>query len=284
MSEQRTEEEQSMNFATDAVGVWCDDVSYDVSREAILAYAAATNDDNPRYARAGVAPPVFAVLPVWPTLHAAREAVVPVEAAPYVLHGSQDIHLHSPLRVGDHTRSRARVIGVHPKISGTIVTIQTRTEAGDDLRNEQYMTLFYRGVESDVEAGELAPAQRSQAGALDRQTTLDVDVDQTYRYADASTDHTPIHLDADVARRYGLPGIIVHGLCTMAMSTAALARAEAIGEIERIARLAVRFSSPVSPGQRLRVQYAAGDGAYGFQVEDTQGAVVLKDGCLELRQ
>lgn len=273
-----------MHFATDAVGVWCDDVAYDVSREAVLAYAAATNDDNPRYAEAGVAPPVFAVLPAWPTLHAARTAVVPEAAAPYVLHGSQDIHLHSPLRVGDRTRSRARVIGVHPKASGTVVTIQTRTEAGDELRNEQYMTLFYRGVESDTEVGELAPAQRAPAAALDQQTTLDVDVDQTYRYAEASTDHTPIHLDPEAAHRFGLPGIIVHGLCTMAMSTAALARAEGIGAVDDVARLAVRFSSPVAPGQRLRVQYTGADGAYAFQVEDTQGAVVIKDGRLELRQ
>jgi acyl dehydratase len=273
-----------MKFATEAVGVWSQDVEYDVTRDAILAYAAATNDDNRRYADVGVAPPVFAVLPMWPTVHAARDGVVPEEAQPYVLHGSQDIHLHSPLRVGDATRSRARVIGVHPKPSGTIVTIQTRTEAAGELRNEQYMTLFFRGVESDDEAGELAPARRTAGDSpLDRHTTVDVDADQTYRYADASTDRTPIHLVPEVAREVGLPGIIVHGLCTMAMSSAALARADGIDEVERVARVAVRFSSPVAPGQQLRVRYAGVNGGYGFQVEDAQGAVVIKDGLLEVR-
>lgn len=285
MTEQRNaKEEKRMSFATDAVGVWGDEVAYDVTEAAILAYAAATNDEHRRYAKTGTAPPVFAVLPAWQTLLAARDEVVAEEARPHVLHGSHDIHLHSPLRAGDATRSRARAIGIHPKSSGTIVTINARTEAGGELRNEQYMTLFFRGVQGDAQAGELAPAQPPAEAALDQETTIDVDPDQTYRYADASTDRMPIHLDPEVARRYGLPGIIVHGLCTMAMSGAALARAQGIDEVERVSRLAVRFSSPVLPGQRLRLRYACTNGGFGFQVQDAQGAVVIKDGLLELRQ
>ncbi len=35
------------------------------------------------------------------------------------------------------------------------------------------------------------------------------------RYAEASGDHNPIHLDEDEAKRLGLPGIIAHGMWTM---------------------------------------------------------------------
>jgi len=38
----------------------------------------------------------------------------------------------------------------------------------------------------------------------------------TYRYAGASGDFNPIHLDDEFARSVGLPGKILHGLWTMA--------------------------------------------------------------------
>ena len=47
--------------------------------------------------------------------------------------------------------------------------------------------------------------------------SVHVDDDQTYRYRDASGDTMPIHVDDELARSVGLPGIIAHGLCTMAM-------------------------------------------------------------------
>ncbi len=36
--------------------------------------------------------------------------------------------------------------------------------------------------------------------------------EQLYRYADASGDHNPIHLDEEAAHRVGLDGVILHGL------------------------------------------------------------------------
>ena len=44
------------------------------------------------------------------------------------------------------------------------------------------------------------------------------------RYAEASGDHNPIHQDEDVARSVGLPGVIAHGMYTMALA------ARAVGE------------------------------------------------------
>lgn len=44
---------------------------------------------------------------------------------------------------------------------------------------------------------------------------LAVNRDTLVRYAEASGDHNPIHLDDDFARSVGLPGIIAHGMFTM---------------------------------------------------------------------
>ena len=43
------------------------------------------------------------------------------------------------------------------------------------------------------------------------------------RYAGASGDHNPIHQDEQVARSVGLPGVIAHGMYTMALAARAVA-------------------------------------------------------------
>ena len=49
-----------------------------------------------------------------------------------------------------------------------------------------------------------------------REVTVTPDRYVTYRYAGASGDFNPIHLDDEFARSVGLPGKILHGLWTMA--------------------------------------------------------------------
>ena len=61
----------------------------------------------------------------------------------------------------------------------------------------------------------------------------------TVRYAGASGDFNPIHIDDDFARAVGLPGRILHGLWTMAQ--VARAQTEAAGGPEHLRRLSVQF-------------------------------------------
>ena len=61
----------------------------------------------------------------------------------------------------------------------------------------------------------------------------------TYRYAGASRDFNPIHIDEEFARQVGLPGRILHGLWTMAQ--VARAMTDAAGGPERLRRLSVQF-------------------------------------------
>jgi acyl dehydratase len=78
-----------------------------------------------------------------------------------------------------------------------------------------------------------------------------VEQDQPRRYANASGDHNPIHIDNDVAKAAGLPGIILHGLCTMAFAGQAVVEKVLGGDIRRLKELSVRFSKPVLPGDTL---------------------------------
>jgi acyl dehydratase len=61
----------------------------------------------------------------------------------------------------------------------------------------------------------------------------------TVRYAGASGDFNPIHIDEEFARQVGLPGRILHGLWTMAQ--VARAHTEAFGGPESLASLSVQF-------------------------------------------
>jgi acyl dehydratase len=62
------------------------------------------------------------------------------------------------------------------------------------------------------------------------------------RYAEASGDHNPIHQDETVARSVGLPGVIAHGMYTMALA------ARAVGDWfpgAEVVSLGCKFTSPV---------------------------------------
>jgi len=114
-----------------------------------------------------------------------------------------------------------------------------------------------------------------------------VDADQTWRYATASGDDNRIHTDDAFARAVGLPGIILHGLCTMAMCSRGVIEAVAGGDPTRLARLAVRFSKPVLPGSDLVTTiYPTGvplDGtSFAFEASSREERVI-RDGRAELR-
>jgi acyl dehydratase len=202
------------------------------------------------------------------------------------------MRFHKPIVPGAVLRSKAAPIGIHVKPNGTsvIVKVETHDEAGD-LVVEQYMTSFFRGVSDGDSGGDEAPEHKlgaeTKAAAPVGSVTQTLDADQTYRYAEASGDNMPIHLDADVAKSVGLPGIIIHGLCTMAFTSVAAVQELCDGDSTRLRRLAVRFSRPVLPGQEITTTFwAAGDAdgnpVFGYETRNGDGDVVIKDGLVEV--
>jgi acyl dehydratase len=281
-----------MEFAIDKVGRWTDEHEFKVDADRIRAYAAATNDPITAHATGELAPPVFTVIPVWDAMAGAVGAITPAEAFPFLVHGEQDIRYHKPVTPGMVLRAKAAPVGLHVKGSGT--TLVTRIETHDDggaLVNEHYSVTFFRGVSEGESTGDTAPEHRFPEDVRSAEpvaiATQKVDDDQTYRYAEASGDRNPIHLDADFAKSVGLPGIIVHGLCTMAFASWAAIENLAGSDPKRLARLAVRFSKPVLPGQEITTRFWRSDerdGRTGFAFETTNdaGDVVIKDGVAEI--
>jgi acyl dehydratase len=110
-----------------------------------------------------------------------------------------------------------------------------------------------------------------------------VDEDLPTRYAEVSGDHNPIHLDEATAKMAGLPGVILHGMCTMAIAAKAAVNGIAGGDPTRVRRVAVRFSRPVIPGQELTTKlWKTGEGTYGFETYNPRGSAVIKAGAVEV--
>ena len=74
----------------------------------------------------------------------------------------------------------------------------------------------------------------------------------TVRYAGASGDYNPIHIDEEFAKQVGLPGRILHGLWTM--SQVARAQTEAGGGPHALKRLSVQFRGMGLPEQEIVVR------------------------------
>ncbi len=89
----------------------------------------------------------------------------------------------------------------------------------------------------------------------------------TYRYAGASGDFNPIHIDEEFAKQVGLPGRILHGLWTMAQ--VARAQTEAAGGPERLKRLSVQFRGMGLLEQEITVSGTVKEVRDGVVVVDT---------------
>jgi acyl dehydratase len=104
---------------------------------------------------------------------------------------------------------------------------------------------------------------------------LDVTPDKylPYRYAGASGDFNPIHIDPEFAKAVGLPGNILHGLYGMALVARAAVQA-VDGDPRSLRRLSVQFRGMGFPEQEIAVtgtvKEASGDRLV-LEMEAAQG-------------
>ncbi len=275
------------DFNLDALDEWTEPREFVVERDRLIAYAEATNDDIPEHVSGDVAAPVFNVVPPFEGLFPLIGQIVPGEVLMRVVHGMQDFRFHKPITPGMTLSVRGAGIGIQPKSSGTTLVVKSETRDADgDLVCEQLMTSFFRGVQATAGAG-VGPDDHGFPEEVREQDPVAVveqtfDEDQTFRYSPASGDPMPIHLDDAFAKSVGLPGIIIHGLCTMAFTSVAAIKTAAAEDPTRLKRLAVRFNKPALPGQTITTRlWQHGDGVLVFETVADNGDVIIKDGRAE---
>ena len=279
----------------DRWGGWSDEFVHVARAEEIATYAAATADPDPRHGRAELAPPLYAVIPARQAVEAALLPVLSVSRVPPSfprLLGEYDATYHRSIGPGSTVRTRAALVGADDRTAGTAYSVraETRDEVGV-LLNEQHAIAFVPGFHLGRTSGSQPPERPgprdARAGPPLETAARTIEPDQLRRYAAVSGDPNPIHLDDAFARSVGLPGVVAHGPCVLAMVCQELAALVAGGDQGRLRRLVARFARPVRPGQRIatRVWLAAGP-EHGplrcvFETVVEDGTIVLKDGFAE---
>jgi hypothetical protein len=92
-------------------------------------------------------------------------------------------------------------------------------------------------------------------------------------YAAFSRDENPIHLEVAAAVAAGLPGVVLHGMCTAAWCVDAIGEAAGSPPLE----FECRFAAPLCPGQQaLFTPTPRGDARWGCAAIREDGEVLLK--------
>jgi acyl dehydratase len=224
---------------------WPVSVEQVVSGAAIGRYCEAIGESSPEFtslsaARAAgygdiVAPPMFAAVYAMPAIdRLQRDPQTGLDFARAV-HGAQEFVWERPAPViaGEQICTCARLENVESRNDLLFYTMLSRSL---DERGEIVSTGIWTAIVRDREQADATRTRRSrhpklvgaegsapQAAPVATERVLP-EVDVAARYALASGDHNPIHLDDEAARRAGLPRTILHGMWTMAQAARIIPR------------------------------------------------------------
>lgn len=245
-------------------GPWGEAISIGYTERDVMLYAVGIGCADLRFIfekDAGFA--VFPTFPIrWGGAGSLRDDhALPPSPGPLTLDAERFIEWLAPLPLSGTVRVRSRLIAVHPRGKGNAF-VERESEvinADGTVCVRMVGGAFRRGVSA---LGDIAPFEgrghsRSRRIPMpDRAADVDISADialnqaQMYRL---SGDYNPLHIDPEAARFGGFRAPILHGLCTFGHCAQMLLGGLCGNDPKRFGSLQVRFSSPVYPGDRLRV-------------------------------
>jgi acyl dehydratase len=209
-----------------------------------------------------------------------------------LVHGEQDIRLLRALAPSGTLIARNRVISLTDKGAGKgAIAVLLRTlidQATGETVAESRNVTFLRGDGGfSAEGGVSDPGPEPLPGVPER--AADLEVSYTTRPEAAliyrlSGDVNPLHADPDIAAKAGFDRPILHGLCTYGMGARAVIEKTLANDASRLKRLAVRFTSPVWPGETVRYELWRESGTL-LRLRasvDARKVVVLNNGVVEV--
>jgi acyl dehydratase len=197
-----------------------------------------------------------------------------------VLHGEQGLEIHRPLSVSGNVVGHTRVEAIVDKGPGRGALLYSTRQILDARSQELLCTLtatqFMRseggfgGPSGPVKKPPAMPAGRPQA-VRDFETTL-----QTALIYRLSGDLNPLHADPAVARAAGFTKPILHGLASFGIAGYGIVREFCRGDPTRLKGLHVRFTSPVYPGETLRLEmWTSGSNGCAFRCKAVERDVTV---------
>jgi acyl dehydratase len=200
-----------------------------------------------------------------------------------VLHGEQSLELFAPLPAAGTVVGTSRITALVDKGAAKGALMYSERDITDASNGRLLATSrsvsFLRGDGGFSERG-----QPSDAAPPPRMATPDAPPDHvcelTTRPESAliyrlSGDYNPVHADPAVARSAGFERPILHGLCSFGVTGHALLRTLCGWDASRLKEIGARFSSPVYPGETLRVEMWRRGAAVQFRTKVVQRDVVV---------
>jgi len=254
----------------------------------IMAYSAGLGEDDPRcYDTGAAALPVHPLFPVcyeWEPLQPVRSLPELAPVYSRLVHAQHDIALYRPLRAGETVRTSARIVAALARAPGAFIVFrcETRDARGELVVKSDYGYL-YRGVALEGADTQLAELAEPRPGEAKLQSVGEIRVAATaaHVYTECARIFNPIHTDVAYARAAGLPGIILHGTATLALSVSRVLRAHDV-EWRRVRGVSCRFSGMVLMPSTLRVHAAREGNAAAFETLGERGEQVISRGRLLL--
>jgi acyl dehydratase len=254
----------------------------------VMAYSAGLGETGARcYDTASGELPVHPVFPVcyeWPPLQPVRSLPQLEPVYPRLVHAQHDIAIHRPLRSGETVRTSARIVAALARAPGAFVVFRCEThDAAGSLVVVSDYSYLYRGVAlegPDVRLVGLADPE-PPAGGLALVGDVAVAATAAHVYTECARIWNPIHTDVAYARAAGLPGIILHGTATLALSVSRALRAHDIAW-QCVRGVSCRFSGMVLMPSTLAVHAARTGAAIAFETANERGERVISRGRLLL--
>lgn len=206
-----------------------------------------------------------------------------------VLHGEEKTILHRPMPTQATLIADSGVVEVYDKGNGKGAIILRETILRDAKDGEKIATLqrtiFARGDGgtggSTASTPKPHPTPEREPDAIVEYQTAGNQA-AIYRL---SGDRNPLHIDPERGKAAGFPGPILHGLCTYGFTCRAVLETFCDFDPNRIASHQARFSSPVFPGDKLRIRlWKEDDKTVSFEADvPDRDVTVIKNGLTKLR-
>jgi len=266
-----------------------------VKPERVRAYAKATNETNPRYYVENeselAVPPIY---PVTTLIAPMRDKILVDDTLNLdimrMVHAEHEIVYYRSLKPWDLVYTTVELESIDRKYSGDILWAKISGLVEGKPVYDMHAGFFFKKAKREQKP---EGSEKAVEKEVDRKIILSkqmvVTQDQAIRYAEASGDNNPVHLDKEMAQAAGLPDVFLQGLCTMAFATQAIVDDIAGGDPEKVVRVKTRFSKPVFMQDTLTTEAwlkeeKNGTKIIGFETKNQDNIAVLTRGEVKLKK
>ena len=239
-----------------------------VDWRSIMNYAAAINDDNPKYfndeSEDGiVAHPMFPVAVTWPIMENLSEYInsenFPLRVFATIVHYYEHLKIYRLIRPNDELKIHGTIIAILPHRAGTHVTLRLDAlDKNNDLVFTEYIGGMLRGVKcvGDSKGEESLPIRPILKNYDEPVWKKNVYIDRLRSFVyDGCTDIIfPIHTSKKFAHFVGLPDIILQGTATLAFAVKEIINIESERDPNKVQEIACNFSGMVYPDSNISIQ------------------------------